>query len=111
MITIETEKNVRRYLKKFIKRLEKKGYITGKVDKANHGKVRLLTNDDFSEKMIVFKSVNGLEIQLKIQMLGMAIDPGAYTANLYNDVKESIKIYKQELKNKEAAHVDTKSNT
>ncbi|WP_045405412.1 hypothetical protein [Vibrio jasicida] len=100
--------NNHRYVSKFIKRLEKKGFITKPISKANYRKVRIMASHDERCRRIIFITHNGLEMYVDIDLFSLAIDPASYLNKSYHDVKSALEVYRDKIK--EHSHAEH-SNT
>ncbi|HIF5778073.1 TPA: hypothetical protein ACX3EJ_001049 [Vibrio parahaemolyticus] len=87
-----------RHVHRFIKRLEKKGIITGKVNGANYRKVKILKHKKQNLMMIIMKTAYDREIQLQIDLLGLSLCPSAFLNNTFVDLQDAIKRFKEKSK-------------
>ena len=103
--------NSRRYLNKFVRRLEKKGFITKPVKGANYRKVRFLTSNNKQTCRVFFITKGDLEIYVDIDVFSCVLDPATYLNNTFHDVKRAIDAYQAEVKEQaNAKHSDTGSS-
>ncbi|WP_431786948.1 hypothetical protein [Vibrio harveyi] len=94
----------RSYVSKFIKRLEKKGFITKAIRNANYRKVRIMASHDDRMRRIIFITRGGLEMYVDIDILSLAIEPAEYLNKSFHDVKTALDLYRE--KSKENPHVE-----
>ncbi len=90
--------DVRRYINRFIKRLEKRGFITKKIEKANYRKVRILASKCGQFRRIQFVTKYGREVSIDLYLFAVLFEPAKYLNTAYYDVVEAIKIFEQEAK-------------
>ncbi len=93
-----TSFDVRRYINRFIKRLEKKGVITKKIEKANYRKVRILASKCGQFRRIQFVTKYGREVSIDLDLFAVLFEPAHYLNTAYYDVVEAIKVFEQEAK-------------
>ncbi len=96
--------DLKRQINRFVKRLEKKGFITKKIEKANYRKVRILASNDNQFRRIMFVTKGDREVFVDIDLFAVFFNPATYLNHSFHDVVAAIKAFDKEAKG--STHVE-----